>query len=218
MQTTIALLCGISVAAIAVVLHVRKNVDKTVLTIMFGLAIVGGLAIANYDVLTKWKGLGIEMETARGEIQVEKESALKEIKKEVGRHKDSIAVLMKSANDLTKQLEKQKEVAEALVEKATELESEIDNDQKQLAKIKTDVIKAKQATQASYNATEELAKIITRIAYFQVATKNQFGTAKAKKAIQKITADLNRITVMMIPDREERGRFVRGLQNELSEE
>jgi len=182
---------------------------------MFGLAIVGGLAIANYDVLKRWKGLGIEMVTFRDEIQGVKTDAINEIQEEVDAHKQAISILMRSANDLSDKLDKQEALAEALVEKAENLESEIEKDQKQLSGIKTDVLTAKQATQSAKSATEEIAKILTRIAYFQVATKGQFGTAQAKKAIQKITDDLNRIVNMTIPDPKERGAFVEGVMNEL---
>ena len=82
MKCIIALICGITVTAIAVFLHVRKHIDKKALSLMFGLAVVGGLAIANYDALKSLKWFGVEMETARDKIRGEKESALEDIRKE----------------------------------------------------------------------------------------------------------------------------------------
>ena len=215
MKALLGLLFGICITTVSIYLHAQKTIDRKSFSIMFGLAIVGGLAISNYDVLKRWKGLGIEVETARDEIQGVKADALKEIQKEVDNHKNAISILMRSANDLSEKLEKQKTLAVALVEKAKVLESEIEKDQAQLSDIKTDVLAANKATQSARSATEELAKILTRIAYFQVTTKNQFGTAQAKKAIQKITDDLNRIVNVMIPDPKERDGFVKGLMNEL---
>jgi chromosome segregation ATPase len=215
MKALLALLFGITITAISIYLHVGKSIDRKAMSIMFALAIIGGLAIANYDVLKRWKGLGIEMETAREQITEVKSDAINEIKKEVGVHKEAISVLMRSANELSDKIEKQKALAEALVKKAEGLEVEIEKGQTQLSGIKTDVLAANKATQYAKSATEELAKILTRIAFFQITTKNQFGTEQAHKAIQKITDDLNRLVNMMIPDPKERDAFVKNVMSEL---
>ena len=142
MKALIALLFGICIVAISLYLHVEKKIDLKSASAMFALAILGGLAIANYDVLKRAKGLGFEVETARTEIQEIKSDALKEIRGEVDRHKDAIAVLMRSATDLGDKLEKQKTIAKALLEKAERLESEIEKDQTQLSKVKTRACKS----------------------------------------------------------------------------
>ena len=185
MKALIALLFGVCVVAISMYLHVEKKIDLKSVLAMFALAILGGLAIANYDVLKRAKGLGIEVETARTEIQEIKSDALNEIQKEVDRHKDAIAVLMRSATDLGDKLETQKALADALVKKAEGLESEIEKGQTQLSDIRTDVLAANKATHLAKAATEELAKILTRIAYFQVVTRNQFGTEQADQSHPK---------------------------------
>ncbi len=215
MKALLALLFGITITAISIYLHVDKSIDKKAMSIMFALSIIGGLAIANYDVLERWKGLGIEMVTIRGEITEAKLDAISEIKKEVGAHKEAISVLMRSANDLSDKIEKQKALAEALVKKAEGLEVEIEKGQTQLSDVKTDVLAASQATQHAKSATENLAKILTRISFFQITTRNQFGTEQANNAIQKITDDLNRILLIMIPDPKEREAFVKNVMNEL---
>jgi chromosome segregation ATPase len=215
MKALIALLFGICVVSVAIYLHVDKKIEIKSLTVMFALAIFGGLAIANFDVLKRWKGLGMEVETARDEIQGVKADALKEIRKQVDDHKNAISVLMRSASDLSEKLEKQKSLAEAIVEKAKGLESEIEKDQVELSAIKTDVLAANKSTQSAKASTEELAKILTRISFLQITTRNQFGTAQANKAIEKITEDLNRIVNIMIPDPNKRNAFVQSVMNEL---
>ena len=76
MKEVIALLWGICIVVVTIYLVVNKNVSTPAAGIIFAVAIVGGLAIANYDVLKKFSGLGLEMETFREEIDSVKEEAL----------------------------------------------------------------------------------------------------------------------------------------------
>lgn len=121
----IALLFGICVAALSIHLHVDKKIDVKALSVMFALAIIGGLAIANFDVLKRWKGLGIEVETARNEIKEIRTDALKDINKQVDDQKNSISVLMRSANEMSDKLEKQKALAEDVVAHLVSLQSAV---------------------------------------------------------------------------------------------
>lgn len=125
MKTLIALLFGISVIALSIHLHIDKKIDVKALSAMFSLAILGGLAIANFDVLKRWKGLGVEMETARTEIEDIKADALKDINKQVDDQKNSISVLMRSASEMSDKLETQESLAQDLVDQLISLSSAV---------------------------------------------------------------------------------------------
>jgi len=179
---------------------------------LFALAIIGGLAIANYDMIKRFKGLGLEVETARKEIDSAKGKALSEIEKEVAEHKESIVMLMRTGNELSEKLENQKTVVNAMIGKAQSLETQLKDDQNKLEDIRGQVVLAHNNSQAIFNATKELSVILTRITYVQAKTKSEFGnTPRLQKAAEIIEKDINRVLQLMIPDPQERNAFIEKL-------
>ena len=87
MKEIIALICGVSFAIATIYLHAKGKIAKASASVFLAAAIIGGLAIANYDVVKKFKGFGVEVETARQEITSAKTQALSEIQKQVAEHK-----------------------------------------------------------------------------------------------------------------------------------
>ena len=180
------------------------------------MAIVGGLAIANYDFIKKFEGFGVSVETARQEISTAKSEALSEIKNDVVAHKQSIALLIRSENELSDKLQKQKDVVDVMIEKAQSLEDQLQKDQQNIEQIKQQVVIAHQNSQSIFNATKELSVILTRITYVQAQTKSEFGNSpRLKKAAEIINTDINRVLLLMIPDPDERQAFVQDLLNAL---
>ncbi|MGB2862932.1 MAG: hypothetical protein WBC05_06370 [Sedimentisphaerales bacterium] len=57
MKEVIALLWAICIVVVAIYLHSNNTLGKASTTTFFVLAIVGGVAIANYDVIKRFKGL-----------------------------------------------------------------------------------------------------------------------------------------------------------------
>ena len=51
--------------------------------------------------------------------------------------------------------------------------------------------------------------------YFTLETKNELDTTRAEKAAKEITNDLNKILPIVIPDNEERAKWIKNLQNTL---
>jgi chromosome segregation ATPase len=218
MKEIIALLWAICIVVVAIYLHVNNILGKASTTVLFALAIVGGLGIANYDLVRKFKGLGleVELETARKEIDSAKGKALSEIEEEVAGHKDSIAMLIRTGNELNEKLESQKTVVDAMIEKAESLETQLKDDQKKLEDMKGQVVLAHRNSQAIYNATKELSVILTRITYVQSQTKGEFGnTPRLQKAAEIIEKDIDRVLQLMIPDPQERNAFVKELTSAL---
>jgi len=48
---------------------------------------------------------------------------------------------------------------------------------------------------------------------FTLETKSKFGTTRAEKAVKEIIKDLNKILPIVIPDNEERAKWIEDLQN-----
>ncbi len=216
MKEIIALLWAICIVVVAIYLHVNSNLSKASTSLLFTLAIIGGLAIANYNLLKKFKGLGVEVETAREEIDFAKGEALSDIEKEVAEHKESIAMLIRTGNELSKTLEGQKTVVTAMIDKAQSLESQLKEHEIQLEDSKGQIVLAHRNSQAIFNATKELSLILTRITYIQAQTKNELGnSARLQKATKLIEKDINRVLQLMIPDAGEQSAFVQELTTAL---
>ncbi|MGB2862933.1 MAG: hypothetical protein WBC05_06375 [Sedimentisphaerales bacterium] len=158
----------------------------------------------------------MELETARREIDSAKGKALSEIETEVEGHKQAMAMLIRSGNELSEKLENQKAVVNAMIEKAQSLENQLKDDQKKLEDVRSQVVLAHRNSQAIFNATKELSLILTRITYLQAKTKSEFGnTPRLQKAAEIIEQDINRVLQMMIPDAQQQKVFVEELTSAL---
>jgi len=216
MKEIIALLWGICITVVTIYLLTSGKINKTSSGLLFSVAIIGGLAIANYDFIKRFEGFGIKVETARQEITTAKSEALSEIAKDVEEHKQSIAMLIRTGNDLNDKLESQKTIVNSMIEKAQSLEQQLQEDQKNIEHVKQQVDIAHQNSQSIFNATKELSIILTRITYVQAQTKSEFGnTPRLQKAAEIIENDINRVLALMIPDPIERQTFVEDLMNAL---
>jgi len=216
MKEIIALLWGICITVVTIYLLTSGKINKTSSGLLFSVAIIGGLAIANYDFIKRFEGFGIKVETARQEIITAKSEALSEIAKDVEEHKQSIAMLIRTGNDLNDKLESQKTIVNSMIEKAQSIELQLQEDQKNIEHVKQQIDIAHQNSQSIFNATKELSIILTRITYVQAQTKSEFGnTPRLKKAAEIIENDINRVLALMIPDPTERQTFVQDLMNAL---
>lgn len=123
MKLTIGLLIFICVTAVTVHLAVSKKIDTPLTVVLLFFAIASGFVATNYDVISRFKATkdGIEIDTALNQIDEAKLTALSEIKKDVDAHKESIRLLVATANDTSKKLEEQKKALSDLVQTADEL-------------------------------------------------------------------------------------------------
>ena len=100
MKETVALLWGICWGAIAVCLHLRYGLNRVSFGLLLTFAVIGGIAIVNYDVVKRWKGLGVEVETAREEVNIAKDRAITEIHQEVSKQKKVLGLWVKVLDGL----------------------------------------------------------------------------------------------------------------------
>jgi len=209
MKELIATLTFICITSIAIYLSVIKKIDYKLLIVLLGFAIISGFIIVNYDIIKKIKlGSIVELETAKKEILETKETALKEISSEVKGHEESIRLLISNANDT-------KDKIENLIKIATDLDNNIEEQKKKIIEINKFAENTKKEIETLNAASAQIALILVRITYFTLETKNEFGTSRAKKAIQEITNDINKILPMIIPDNEERAKWIKNLQDTL---
>ncbi len=210
MKELIALIYSIFIFGIAIYLLVTKKIDSKKLIVLLVFAIFSGLAIANYDILKKIKFgsniVSIEMETAKEEIRETKETAIKEISSEVKEHEEAIRLLISNANDT-------KDKIENLIEIATDLGNNIEKQKKEIIEINKFSENTKKEIETLNTASAQIALILVKATYFTIETKSEFGTSRAEKAIQEILSDLNKILPMVIPDNEERAKWIKDLQN-----
>jgi len=210
MEELIALINYICISGIAIYLLVTKKIDSKISIILLVFAIFSGLAIANCDIIKKIKFgsniVSIEVETAKEEIRETTEIALDEINSEVKEHEESIRLLISNANDT-------KDRIENLIKIATDLGNNIEEQKKEIIEINKFSENTKKEIETLNAASTQIALILVRITYFTLETKSEFGTTRVKKAIQEITNDLNKILPMIIPDNDERAKYIKDLQN-----
>lgn len=102
MKETIGLLWGICWGAIGICLHLCYGLGGVSFGLILTFAIVGGIAIVNCDVVKRWKGLGIEVETVRDKINTAKDRAIEEIRQEVSKQKEVLALWVKVLDGLVR--------------------------------------------------------------------------------------------------------------------
>jgi len=106
MKETVAIIWGFGWAAVAICLHIKHGLHTNSFIALLVFSLVGGLAISNYDIIKKWKGLGVEIETVRENIENIKTSAISDIRQEVNRQKETIDLLTQNANEVNEKLKK----------------------------------------------------------------------------------------------------------------
>ena len=210
MKELVALINYICFSGIAIYLLITKKIDSKILIVLLGFAIFSGLAIANYDILKKIKFgsniVSIEVETAKEEIRETTKTALNKISSEVKEHEESIKLLISNANDT-------KDKIENLIIIATDLDNNIEEQKKEIIEINKFAEDTKKEIETLNSASAQIALILVRATYFTLETKSEFGTVRAKKAIQEMINDINKILPIAIPDKEERAKWIKDLQN-----
>jgi methyl-accepting chemotaxis protein len=217
MKEIIALLLFIICSSLTIYLAVRGRIPLRLTIALLVFSIFTGIAVSNYDIIYKIKWAGFEIETAKNEIKGFKESALKEIAEEVKDQKEAIRLLISNATDTSEKIEKQKEALSDLIRKASDLQTKIEDQKKKLIGLNDSADKTKKDIEALNYASEQVALILVRVTYFTLETKGDFGTARAKNAMQEVEKDLRKLLPIIIPNEEERSAWVRNLNKTLSQ-
>jgi len=217
MKETIGLLIFLCITAVTMHLSVSKKIDGKIALLFLSFAVLSGFVAANYDVIKRFKfgGNGVELETAKREIGTAKSDALKEIDTEVKSQKESIRLLISTANETSDKLETQRKALSELVTTATALQNEIEKQKQEVAKLNQESQQAKQEIIRLNAASSDIALTLVRATYLTMETKNEFGGGRSQKAMKQILADINRVLPMVIPNPQKRAQWVQQLQNTL---
>jgi methyl-accepting chemotaxis protein len=218
MKLTIGLLIFMCVTTITVHLAVTKRIDGKLTIIFLAFAIVAGFVAANYDVVKRLKlnREGLEVETAKREIDEAKSTALSEIDTEVKSQKESIRLLISTANETSDKLEEQRKALSDLIATASALQKRIEEQKQEISKLNQGSQAAKQEIAKLNAASSQIALTLIRATYLSLETKNELGSGpRLKKAIDESLQDMNRILPMVIPDPQQRAQWVEQLQNTL---
>ena len=208
MKETIAILFGICLTIFTLYLIVTKQIDAKMSVALFLFALIGGLGIANYDLIKRIKWKGLELETYERKVQDIKDGALQEIEQEVANHKQSITLLIANLNDTREKIDAQRKAVELLIEKISQQEQALQD----LAS-KADTTRDR--IEILHKASSDLALLLTKITWLQIETKGEFGTDRAIKAIEQINRELNEIVAVVIPDPQEKSSWIQELQSSL---
>lgn len=215
MKELIAILFLIGFSVPTVRLLYSKQIEVTAAATVLAFALFGAFAMTNYDVIQKIKWGGIEVETAKQEIVKVKDTAIGDIRKEIGEQKDSIKLLISGVNDTREKIEQQKKSLSELITKASELQQHIENQKASIWALNQEGLKTKSEMQKLNRASAEIALILVRATYLTLETKSEFGTDRAQKAIDLITSDLNKILPMVIPENQDRSKWIQDLKDSL---
>jgi len=208
MKQTIALLFGICVTIFTLHLIVTKRIDSKISVVLLIFALIGGFVIANYDIIKKMKWRDLELETYERKVHDIKVDALEEIEQEVSNHKQSIAMFIANLNDTREKIDAQKKAVESLIKK-------ISHQEQSLQDIASKADKTKDRIEILNKASSDLALLLIKITWLQIETKNEFGTERVRKATEQILKELNEIVSIVIPDPQEKSRWIQELQSSL---
>jgi chromosome segregation ATPase len=215
MKEIIALIVFLIVFGITLYLLINKKISGRFAIALLCFSIISGISISNYDLIQSFKWGGLELATVKKEITDIKDEALKEIKSEVVDQKQSIKLLITNANDSREKIEVQKESLNKLISKAQELQKDIENQKQRIVDLNKSTLVTKTEIENLNKASAQISLSVVRATYFMIETKNEFGGARSKKAIEEILNDLNKMLPMVITDPAKRQKWIQDLQNTL---
>ncbi|TKJ39577.1 MAG: hypothetical protein CEE38_02315 [Planctomycetes bacterium B3_Pla] len=214
MKLILGLLAFICFSTITIYLSVEKRMDHKLTVILLAFSILSGIAIANYDVIRKFKFGGLEVETAKKEISDAKDDAISAIKQEIEKQKESVAILTRDANVTSDKIEKQKSEINTLVKTAQELEKEIVKRKEETLLLSRDTQESRKEIETLNIAAQQIALTLVKATYLTLSTKSEFGTSsRLTKATKEIENDINRILPIVMPDSEERSQWINDLKD-----
>ncbi len=215
MKEIIALIVFLSFAIVTIYLATTKHINTKLAIIFCLFSLLAGFLVANYDFIKKFKWKDLELETFERDVTTVKEKALDEIRKEIGDQKQSIKFLITNANDTRDKLEVQKKAVESLIDTVKKTEKSVEVQKANVEALNKRAEDTKRDIEILHKASADLALLLTKITWLQIETKSEFGTERAQAAIKSITEDLNRIIIVIIPNDQERVRWIQELQRSL---
>lgn len=117
----IALVVFLSIVIFTIYMAVKRRIDTKLTSIFLTFSIPIGIAISNYDLVKKFKWMGLDIETFEKGVTTLKEKALEEIRTEVENHRGSINLLIRDADKARVDLNKIEELSKDAKTKVDEI-------------------------------------------------------------------------------------------------
>ena len=213
MKDIIALLTFICLVIVTIYLVTTKQINGKFATVLLVFSVFASFVIVKYDEIKKFKWAGVEVETAKKQLDEYKEKAISEIAENVNEQKQSIKLLMTNANDTVKKVEEQKTVLNGLIETAEKLQKQIKEQSDIAAALQDSTDTAKKEIQELNLASEKTALNLIKATYLTLETKNEFGGQRSTKAIKEIFNDLNQVLPLVVKDESKRAEWVAELKS-----
>ena len=215
MKEIIALAIFFAVAVPTIILAYKDKIKIGLTSTFLVFSIIAGLAITNYDVIKLLKWGNLEIQTFEEDVKTIKQSALKDVQNQVDEQKESLSILIRDLNALSGKLEDQNESLTNLIAIAKELQKKTETQKKDIEALNSEAKNTKEEIEELTDISAEIALILVRATYYTIETKHEFGTKRAKAAIQEILKDLNTILPRIIPNPQERANWIRELKETL---
>ena len=215
MKEIVALAFFLAVSVSTIILAYKDKIKISLASMFLVFAIIGGFAITNYDVIKLLKWGNLEIQTFEQDVKTIKQSALEDVEKQVDEQKESLSVLIRDLNALSGKLEDQNESLSKLVTVAEELQKKIEIQKNDIISLNNKAENTKEEIESLNDISAEIALILVRATYYTIETKNEFGTDRAKTAMEEIENDLNAILPRIIPNPEERANWIKELKEKL---
>ena len=101
-----------------------------------------------------------------------------------------------------------------MIDKATALQKKIEEQKKEVVKLNLDSQATKQDIEKLNEASGIIALTLVKATYLTLETKNELGSSpRIEKAKTEILKDINQVLPAVIPDPQERTRWIEQLQD-----
>lgn len=212
----VAIFLSIAILASSVYFYFKKIITERIVLGIIGFAFLLLVFIPNYNALQYFKWYGFEISNYKNEVDSIKNDALKDIQNKIDIQKKIINSLIKDSNDTQKTLQSQKSLLDEVVVNAGRINNQIDSQKKELVDLNDESKKIKIDIEKSYENSKNLALLLAKITWWQQETKNQFNTTSSKKVYENIYRELNGILPILIPNSEEREKWISNLESSIA--
>lgn len=213
MKEIAALLTFLFFSGLAIFLAVRKHIGTTLTVILLLFSLISGLVMASHDRFSELTWPIALFAPFQGELTRIKEESLWDFRKEAESDKQSLSLLVSAAKALHDGTEAQKKLVESALEAAKRLEEKATTHEQKSKEMSDKAEEVRAQTLAIYEASSELALLLTKVVWLQMEAKNEANGPRSEVARQRVMDQLDEIVNLVIPDPDARSRFVSDVMN-----
>lgn len=215
MKELIALAVFLAIVTPTVVFALKKHIGPAIAAVFFCFALVSGWAIVNYDRIGAGPAAGMSQAEFEKKLLEARTAAVEEVKKAAEEQKQLIASLLATVKDARTAAEVERKSVEVLAERLKRTEDNLKVIDKTAADRADRAERARDQAADIQRATSDLALALTRLAYYSMEAKEQFGADRAKEAADQMAGTLDEVVKLAIPDPKGRDEFINEVTSSL---